>query len=556
MLFMTMLKKSIFTTLMILNKSCNEARKSYRLPRASAGACGISAKGISNLFEDFENNNVRLHSFMLVKDGAVAYESYSAPFGENDTHSVYSISKSFLSVALSFAIDEGLLSENTLFTDIFPEYKKKKDKYLAKLSVYDLISMRSGKRLSVLMKKSDDWVADFVSAPWDFEPGTDFRYVNENYYVLSEMICKLSGCSLTEYLTPRLYEPLGIDTPFWETSPKGYEAGGWGLHLKTEDIAKFVLCCQSGGVFEGNRIINEEYIKKATSKISGTAGSQRKADSKAGYGYGFWQCENKYADFRCEGMYSQYAVSLKVFNACIVTTSTCADLQRTLDVLWRHIEELFNDSPEECNVKMPSLADERISKPQRSLEEEKRISGSVYTVKRKRFLKRIGREVSVFPTQTIYFAKEKGGNIDNVRFDFCDDRLYFSWNEHKSFDNKITCGLNGEWEISEMSLGEIRLKVYSVARWLSASSLEITVLPVGEAALRRLVFDFSGDKFCMYPDASPSLKENSKSVGETIKCVLPGAYFKMWVDILVPKVTAILQPVHKGVRKPSSCRGA
>lgn len=541
-------KAATFTILTTLNKTEAVTPNLRRLPRASAGACGISLEGIRALFDDFKKNNVGLHSFMLVKNGTVAFESYSEPFSENDTHSVYSISKSFLSVALGFAFKEGLLSENTLFTDVFPKYKNTRDGYLKKLSVYDLVSMRSGKRLSVLMKKSDDWLDDFANAPWDFEPGTDFRYVNENYYVLSEMLCTLSGVSLTEYLTPRLFEPLGIEPPFWETSPKGYEAGGWGLHLKTEDIAKFVLCCQNGGEIFGKRVIDEEYIKKATSKLSETKGSQRKKDSMAGYGYGFWQCENKYADFRCEGMYSQYAISLKAFGACIVTTSTCADLQLTLDVLYRHLEEVFSGADGE---ELPSLEGEKPTCSAREPKLEKEISGSTYKIKRKRFLKRIGREVSVFPMQTIYFAKEKGGNIDNVRFDFCDGKVYFSWNEHKVFNNKIACGMNGEWGISEMSLGEVRLKVYSSARWLDGEKLEITVLPVGEAALRKFTFRFSGKKIYMYPEARPSLSENSKSVGETIKCVLPGAYFKMWVDILVPKVTRILQPVHKGTKKQS-----
>lgn len=537
-------KAATFTTLMISNKQSPNIRSTHRLPRISAGECGVSLSGINNLLEDFKNNNVSLHSFMLLKDGAVAFECYAYPFSEDDTHSVYSVSKSILSIALSFALNEGLLSLDTRFVDVFPKYKSTRDKCLKKLSVYDLISMRSGKRLSVLMKKSDDWVDDFAGAPWDFEPGTDFRYVNENYYVLSEMLCTLSGMSLTEYLTPRLYEPLGIEPPFWETSPKGYEAGGWGIHLKTEDIAKLVLCCQNDGVYEGKQVIDAEYIKKATSKLSETSGSQRKPDSRAGYGYGFWQCENKYADFRLEGMYSQYAISLKAFNACIVTTSTCADLQLTLDVLWRHLEELFEG--ENDTKKFFELPSELPRKSERRKETEERISGSLYKIKRKRFLKRIGREVSVFPMQTIYFAKEKGGNIDNVRFDFEKDRLYFSWNEHKVFDNKIACGLNGQWEISEMTLGEVKLRVYSYARWLDDEKLEITVLPVGEAALRRFVFKFSGDRITFYPDAKPSLRENSRSVGETIKCVLPGAYFKMWVDILVPKVTSILQPPHKG----------
>ena len=155
------------------------------------------------------------------------------------------------------------------------------------------------------------------------------------------MLCKVLGESITDYLTPRLYEPLGIDVPFWEHSPEGVEAGGWGLQLKTEDIAKLILCYQNKGRYNGVQVIPEWWTKEATSYISDNSVSEKERDASAGYGCGFWRCAGMPNTYRAEGMFCQYAISFADYNACLVMTSEHSGLQETLDVIWKYMPDAF-----------------------------------------------------------------------------------------------------------------------------------------------------------------------------------------------------------------------
>lgn len=215
-----------------------------KIPRAeSPEAVGVSSGCIKEFIDDLKANNIEMHSLMVIRDGKVAVECYNHPFSANRPHSCYSVSKSVTSTAIGFAVSEGLISLDTLVVDIFPEYREnKKDSYLNQLNIRHLVSMCSGKNVDILKDKGKiDWLDNFMKSPWYAKPGTDFRYVNENIYVLSAIIHKVTGMCIRDYLQPRLFEPLGIDYPFWETDRNGIEAGGWGIYLKTEDIAKIML---------------------------------------------------------------------------------------------------------------------------------------------------------------------------------------------------------------------------------------------------------------------------------------------------------------------------
>ncbi|MBQ5884225.1 MAG: serine hydrolase, partial [Clostridia bacterium] len=267
----------------ILNKNLERAK--------NPESVGISSKVIREMLDEMEREDCELHSLMILRHGKVAVETYQAPLTRDDTHMVYSVSKSFLATAFGFALDEGLLTKETKFLDIFPDYRpKKRDKYLEKLTIGHLVSMTIGKAASVKGREEKDWLKIFIDAKWALEPGTDWRYINDNFYVAAAAITRVAKMSVTEYLTPRLFEPLGIDVPVWEKSPTGIEAGGWGLFLKTEDIAKLILCYMNGGKYNDEQVIPEWWTKEATAYHNDNSSSQSKPDSKAGYGYGFWRC--------------------------------------------------------------------------------------------------------------------------------------------------------------------------------------------------------------------------------------------------------------------------
>ena len=146
-------------------------------------AVGISSKIISDMLEEMEKEECELHSLMILRHGKVAVETYQAPLKASNPHMVYSVSKSFLATAYGFALDEGLLTKETKFLDIFPDYKpKRQDKYLEKLTIDHLVSMTSGKAAGVKGRSNPDWIKLFLSSKWAFEPGRDWRYINEENY--------------------------------------------------------------------------------------------------------------------------------------------------------------------------------------------------------------------------------------------------------------------------------------------------------------------------------------------------------------------------------------
>lgn len=527
---------------MVIYKSLERAK--------SAESVGINSSVIKKMTEEMAYRGINIHSLMILRGGKIACEAWSAPLKPENPHMMYSVSKSILATAYGFALSEGRITRETRFLDVFPEYMpKKRDENLEKLTIHHLFCMTAGKQTAIRSSKNDNWLEVFVGAKWIFTPGESWRYINDNYYVASAMLCKTLGMSITEYLKPRLFEPLGIETPFWETDKNGCETGGWGLMLKTEDMAKFILCYHNKGEHNGVQIVPEEWVEEATSYISDNSVSEKTPDSSAGYGCGFWRCAGMKNTYRCEGIYCQYAISFGDYDACLVMTSDHNDLQETLDCIWEYMPKAFIEPDE--NISGVGIALPDNSKPivkERS-NTEIDVNGKVYQIKKCRFADAIGFPVSVFPMPVVFFAKERGGNINNVRFEFNKKGCEFSWSEDGGFENKIFLSMNGETSVGRVTIGELSLDVCSNAYWENANTLVLKIRPFCAVAERILKFEFNGKKIKIYPSSKPGTDEKAKKIGEKLKCILIGKGFHWWIDFLVPKVNKILNPTHYGKTK-------
>ncbi len=513
----------------------------------TAESVGVDSSVILRMTEEMSYRGISIHSMMILRNNKVACEAWSNPLAPEIPHMVYSISKSFLSTAYGFALDEGKVTRDTRFADVFPEVcSGRRDEYLQKLTIHHLLCMTAGKQTSIRGSKSDDWLKLFVDAKWIFEPGTSWRYVNDNYYVASKMLCRILGESVTEYLTPRFFEPLGIDIPFWEHSPDGVEAGGWGLMLKTEDIAKLILCYQNKGKFNGVQVIPEWWTKEATSLISDNSVSEKDPDASAGYGCGFWRCAGMPNTYRAEGMFCQYAISFEDYNACLIMTSEHSGLQEALDVIWEYMPKAFIEPGSKTVSQTITLPDKSNVINKSRSGKEKLINGKTYSLRKCRFINFIGFPVSVLPMPIVFFAKDRGGNMNNLRFEFSDSGCTFYWNEDGGFKNKILLSMNGEASLDEVVIGELRMLVRSYAYWESENTLVMRIRPLSSVAERVLRFEFNGNKIKMYPSYIPGTDEKAKKVGDKLKCILIGKWFHWWIDFLVPRVAGILNPTHYG----------
>ncbi|HQH64334.1 MAG TPA: serine hydrolase, partial [Clostridiales bacterium] len=224
---------------------------------------GISSQSVIDFLDDCEKNGLELHSFMLLRHGKVAAECWWKPFAPNIPHTMFSFSKSVTAAAVGFAIDEGKLALDTKVYALFPEYAPIiKKKWQDTLTVEHLLTMTSGKMTSILINTQKiGWVQSYLRVPFKYKPGEKFEYVTDNSFMLAAIVKRVTGQGLLKYLTPRLFEPLGIKTPVWETNQQGVETGGWGLFLKTEDQAKFVQCLLDDGKWGGRQVIPEFWAK-------------------------------------------------------------------------------------------------------------------------------------------------------------------------------------------------------------------------------------------------------------------------------------------------------
>ena len=261
-------------------------KNTTEIPRAKTPeSVGVDSKEVRAFIDHCMELGKEVHSLIVMRHGKIACEVYREPYGPGYAHAMYSVSKSFTSTAIGFAIVEGLIALDTRFVDIFPEARgDKPDPYLEKLTVEDLLTMRSGLSVTPMMDKTRDrWFHDIVNSSWIAEPGTEFFYISENMYLLCCIIHKKAGMSVIDYLMPRLFEPLGIDRPFWETDPRGIEAGGWGLMLKSMDLAKFTLLYQQGGKWNGKQILPEGWAETATCYHTASRSGEN-SDSSEGSG--------------------------------------------------------------------------------------------------------------------------------------------------------------------------------------------------------------------------------------------------------------------------------
>lgn len=484
---------------------------------------GVSSKEIENFIKDFKESDIELHSLMIIRNDKVAFESWADPYSPEIPHMMYSVSKSFTSTAVGFAIDEGLLSLDTKVIDIFPKYRNPKDKNLEALNVYHLLTMQSGKSVSVFSDKGKNrWLDDFINSPWGFAPGDGhWEYISENQYVLCAMLTKVTGMSVTEYLTPRLFEPLGIDVPFWESDINGIEAGGWGLFFKTEDIAKFMFCYQHGGKFGGKQVIPEEWAKDAPKAWADNSIQNDGPDGQSGYGYCFWRCGG-INGYRADGMFSQFGIVSCDYNAILIMTAGEIDEQKTRDCIWRHFEKCMIEPDSETAPEiLPAIAplEDDIPAMKRSSLESK-IADRTIKFKKNALLNAVGFPLSILPLPITYMSGYRAGNITDVVFSFDENECRFSWSEADE-RNTVVCGMDGIARKTPMRLAHMNFTAAATAAWVSDNELEIHLRPVESVCQRIIRFVFDGDKVTFLPSSKQPMKAMADNLANDMEHFLP-----------------------------------
>ncbi|MDB6078708.1 MAG: Beta-lactamase class [Akkermansiaceae bacterium] len=316
------------------------------LPRSTPEAEGISSRAVLDFVAAADQNINTLHSVMVLRHGKVIAEAWWKPEAADKPHVLWSLSKSFNSTAVGLAIQDGKLSLDDKVLKFFPDDAPAEiPDNLKAMTVRDLLTMTCGHETEAKQVGGGPSVKAFLAQPVPFKPGTHFLYNTMGSYTLSAIVTKVTGQTSLDYLKPRLFEPLGIGNPVWDASPEGNSLGGYGLHLCTEDIAKFGQLYLQKGQWNGKQLVSQDWIAQATTKQvpNDQEGHAKIGDDwKLGYGYQFWQCQHH--AFRGDGKDGQFCVVMPEQDVVVAITADTGNMQGELNCIWDKLLPAFKDA--------------------------------------------------------------------------------------------------------------------------------------------------------------------------------------------------------------------
>jgi CubicO group peptidase (beta-lactamase class C family) len=302
--------------------------------RGTPEAEGVSSGAILS-FLDAADRIDAMNSVMILRHGRVIAEGWWAPYDAGSNHELYSLSKSFTSTAVGLAIAEGKLTLDDEVLKFFPEdAPADPPANLKAMRVRDLLTMSAGHQDETSSAANKITAKSFLAHPVPHKPGTHFKYNTPATFMLSAIVQKVTGQTVLEYLRPRLFEPLGITQPVWNANAQGISLGGYGLRVRTEDIARFGQLYLQRGKWQGKQLLPEAWVDLATSRQVSN-GSNPKSDWDQGYGFQFWRC--RHGAYRGDGAFGQYCIVLPEQDAVIAITSGLKDMQAVLNLAWEKL---------------------------------------------------------------------------------------------------------------------------------------------------------------------------------------------------------------------------
>jgi CubicO group peptidase (beta-lactamase class C family) len=308
------------------------------LPRSAPAASGVSSLAIGALLDRLEQKSVECHSLMVVRHGHVVAEGWWAPYSADRPHLLYSLTKSFTSIAVGLAIADGLLALDDRVAEVLPDHVPAGISAQGRrISVHHLLSMTAGHRTDTLAEawqlEPGDLVKGFLRLPFATAEGTRHAYDNSAAFILARMVERVAGCGLAEFLDGRLFAPMGIDHAEWDRVGSGAAFGFHGLHLRTEAVAAFGELLLRGGRWGDQQLVPREWVELATGRHIDSRHYSEGADGPdflSGYGYQFWISRH---GFHGNGAFGQHCVVVPSHDLVVVLTSAQHEVQQAQDVL-------------------------------------------------------------------------------------------------------------------------------------------------------------------------------------------------------------------------------
>ena len=502
-----------------LRECISSTISSNKLSRSTPEAEGVSSEAILAFLDALAASKHEFDSFMLLRHGRVIAEGWWSPYRAEAPHMLYSLSKSFTSTAVGFAVSEGRFKVTDPVISFFPkDLPEKVSDNLAALKVKDLLSMSVGhaEDSTGALRRQDDWVNTFLALPIKNTPGTAFLYNSGATYMLSAIVQKVTGQRVLDYLIPRLFAPLGIEGMTWEVCPRGINTGGWGLSLQTEALAKFGQLYLQKGRWNDRLLLPSAWVDEATTfKIQQPAAdleqAKKKSDWHQGYCYQFWRCRHN--AFRGDGAFGQFTVVMPEQDAVLVITSESPSMQGELDLVWDHLLPGIKEAPLPQNKNIQEQLSQRlcalaipVPKNQSTSPVAGRVSGKTY---------KLSDNPMKFETASLSFENAS-----------CTFRV-----KDAKGDHSIVCGLE-KWVESEVTIpgtppsltesrAGIKSKVAASGTWKEENTFEMRWQFYETPHHDNVVCRFDGDKIRIeflnsITQISPGHKETRSALEGTL----------------------------------------
>jgi CubicO group peptidase (beta-lactamase class C family) len=469
------------------------------LPRALPSAQGVDPDGIGRFLDAVEQDALELHSLMVLKNGAVVAEAAYAPYRLDIPHMTHSSTKSWTATAVAVALDDGKLTLDDRVLDFFPEHRPAQvSDNLAAMTVRDLLTMRTGHRTGISggewRGSSESWIKLFLAEPVPDRPGDAYMYNSASSYILSAIVTKATGYTAYELLRERVMDPLGMGAVSWDVSPEGYNSGGNGITCTTEDMAKFGQLHLQNGVWNGQRILSEDWVREATrnqvrevwigdldgKRYTRPDGPLDPSFRRPGYGYHWWMTAD--GGYYASGLFGQMCLVWPALQAVVVTTAGLQPRDRRLyQAIATHLVPALRGGG--------GKSDATLATRLRSLALPDRPDGAPHAARADAIS---GRSWTVAPNED---------GVTSVKLQFSDDRCVFTLTDARG-THRIDAGLHAPIEGTTTMTGAKlhhgyepdSLRVVAQGAWATQDRFVMTWRYVETAFCDTVTCSFAGDE--------------------------------------------------------------
>ena len=471
------------------------------LPRSTPAAQGISTQAVIDMMNSLMAlPECDIHHVMVLRHGQVVAELHPAPFRAQDSHTLYSASKTFTALAVGCAIDDNLLRLDDRVMAFFPEKRTNRvSHYMAAMTVRDLLMMASGIKPDWTMRNnSTDWVKDWLAKPVDDKPGSLFQYDSMCTFMLSAIVQRVTGRTMLDYLKAELFGPMHITVADWETSPDGINTGGWGLRVQAETMVKLGLLLLNKGNWYGQQLVNADYVNEACSRLidGGAKETVPPTDGNQGYGYQVWQSKWP-GSYRADGAMGQYTVVVPHEDLVVVILGMKLNGHEELACIWNQLMPGLRDAPLQPEKKLQRRLERLCETAKLALPEGQRVSNKADAFLNRQLLladNRYGLKRVVLNGNTMRLVDDKGG----------DETLAMGYRQW------LYCSLAGFPYYSINALNRMQgfshgFTAATAYAWTSPQTLEVRVHYVDWISGLTLEFDF-GKQVVTVDDTYPTSK--------------------------------------------------